>query len=263
MKAHLLLPILLLSSLNTLAQGVGIGTNEPDESAMLEIHSPTGNKGLLIPRTTDRNEVKDAANGLMIVDESDNNFYQYNAAVNSWQAVFPRGGIIMWSGDPDNTPNGWALCDGREVEGVKTPDLSGRFIASYAATGEYSTIADTGGEDKVRINTDHLPSHRHELSSPDASITANVTVGDNLHQHTIKFNRRTVGSNGGGKDVTGPLDETNKGREIKTESDIHGHAATATATISGETGNGSSKGLDNDLLENRPRYFVLAFIMKL
>ncbi|MDB9725116.1 phage tail protein [Salibacteraceae bacterium] len=42
------------------------------------------------------------------------------------------GTIVMWSGKI--APDGWALCDGRTVNNIKTPDLQGRFIAGVDST---------------------------------------------------------------------------------------------------------------------------------
>lgn len=41
------------------------------------------------------------------------------------KSALPAGAIIMWSGDADNIPEGWVLCDGSKG----TPDLTDRFIA--------------------------------------------------------------------------------------------------------------------------------------
>jgi len=34
----------------------------------------------------------------------------------------------MWSGNIDEVPNGYGVCDGRTINGKVMPDLSGRFI---------------------------------------------------------------------------------------------------------------------------------------
>lgn len=63
-------------------------------------------------------------------------------------ALFPSGGIIMWSGAVNDIPVGWALCDGSNG----TPDLRDRFIVG--AGGAYS-VGDTGvnaGSDEANEN---------------------------------------------------------------------------------------------------------------
>ena len=53
--------------------------------------------------------------------------------------LFPRGAIIMWSGN--TAPDGWALCDGvyhpYEVgsDSVKVPNLKGRFVVGLGSNG--------------------------------------------------------------------------------------------------------------------------------
>ena len=50
----------------------------------------------------------------------------------------PYGVIVMWSGQSNEIPAGWALCDGANG----TPDLRGRFVVG--AGGDYA-VGDTGG----------------------------------------------------------------------------------------------------------------------
>lgn len=57
------------------SQNVGIGTNMPDGSAILDVSSSS--KGILIPRT-DTTSVTTPASGLLIYQTSDNSFYFFN-----------------------------------------------------------------------------------------------------------------------------------------------------------------------------------------
>ena len=42
----------------------------------------------------------------------------------------------MWDGH-EVVPSGWAVCDGKEYDGLKTPDLRGKFIkASDSEVGD-------------------------------------------------------------------------------------------------------------------------------
>jgi microcystin-dependent protein len=46
-------------------------------------------------------------------------------------SIFPRGGIVMWSGALNTWPAGWKLCDGNNTNnntGIIIPDLRERFI---------------------------------------------------------------------------------------------------------------------------------------
>lgn len=64
------------------SENVGIGTNNPDNSAILDldVSSMVNKKGLLIPRLTaaQRNSISNPATGLIVYVTDDNNFY-YNA----------------------------------------------------------------------------------------------------------------------------------------------------------------------------------------
>jgi len=73
----LILVLLLGSNVNLYAQNsnVGIGTNLPDASAILELQST--DKGILIPRT-DTSLVTAPATGLLIFEIGDNTFYYFD-----------------------------------------------------------------------------------------------------------------------------------------------------------------------------------------
>jgi microcystin-dependent protein len=151
-------------------------------------------------------------------------------------ALIPAGGIIMWSGS--TAPAGWALCDGSSG----TPDLRGRFIVGYDAgsssspsslTGtatanvtNYGAPGNTGGENAHTLLLPEMPSHTHNVS-------AYMANGDYF------------GFSGPGNVSIG--DGTAYG----------GDPITPVIGVSE-----SSKG-GNQVHENRPPYYVLAFIMKL
>ncbi|MCG8699074.1 MAG: phage tail protein [Bacteroidales bacterium] len=171
---------------------VGIGTVNPDPNSALEIHSE--NKGVLIPKTSDIGNIK-KTEGSLIYFENDGSFlYCHN---NQWHDVsavmaeysgdtarlrerfkaleakefvghgtVPVGGIIMWSGQENKIPEGWALCNGSNG----TPDLRGRFVVGYddrssgypAHSGnEYHTMEKQGGVKNFKIAANNLPHHWH------------------------------------------------------------------------------------------------------
>jgi hypothetical protein len=76
---------------------------------------------------------------------------------------FPRGLIVMWSGNISKIPDGWALCNGTQG----TPDLRGRFIIganpfnNINSTFMINEMGSTGGEEKVKLEIKHLPKHNH------------------------------------------------------------------------------------------------------
>jgi microcystin-dependent protein len=213
------------------ADGVGIGTTTPHESAILDITAPSGNKGLLIPRLTNdqmNNLTSRATEGLVIYNTSYHAFYFfYNT---KWQAVgSPRGTIVMWSGALNAIPEGWVLCDGNN----STPDLRNRFIVGAGAA--YG-VGNTGGANTVTLTVNQMPSHTHSISAaPD-------------HQHFVREVSRGEEGNSGTDQSVGSY---NEGGADKWTSPAGGH----THTI-GTAGN-------NEPHENRPPYYALAYIMKL
>lgn len=178
----------------------------------------------------------------------------------------PAGGIIMWSGSIAEIPKGYALCDGSsytDSDGTErvTPDLRGRFIAGYQEDdADYNTIGKTGGEKKHTLTVDELPSHNHSAASAGThSHTASTgTAGKHRHNFWANF-----GSGIGGTHslaAVGGASWANRGSDYISESGDHTHSVTVNSagshshTIS-NTGGGQPH-------ENRPPYFVLAFIIR-
>ena len=89
MKNGLIIFLFISLCLPTFAQtdNVGIGTSNPDGSALLDLSS--NNKGILIPRlsTTERLAINQPALGLQVFDTTLSQFWFYNG--NVWQALVP------------------------------------------------------------------------------------------------------------------------------------------------------------------------------
>ena len=149
-------------------------------------------------------------------------------------ALFPRGGIIMWSGSINNIPAGWALCDGSNG----TPDLRDRFIVG--AGGSYN-VGSTGGANSVALNTNQIPSHNHGAGDLKANSAGS-------HTHDYRTNSSTSSASG---IHSGYL----SGSTTRQTSSGGAH----THTISGNTSNTGG----GQAHENRPPYYALCFIMKL
>lgn len=142
--------------------------------------------------------------------------------------IVPQGLIAMWSGSPSNIPTGWALCNGQRVNGVLTPDLRGRFIVGYSGSGDYSSVGRTGGADSVSISESQMPRHRHLYTDDTHAIG--------------KFNYIESGF---------PSVYDSAVQESSATSSGKGYAYYTTYS-----GNGNAH-------ENRPSYYVLAFIIKI
>lgn len=99
----------------------------------------------------------------------------------------PRGLIAMWNGT--QVPNGWALCNGQIVDDLQTPDLSGKFVVGWQSGNEdYSLIGNTGGQDKVTLTTPEIPSHVHNFADAyfieaydGIGINGSQWIGNNLY----------------------------------------------------------------------------------
>lgn len=99
----------------------------------------------------------------------------------------PRGLIAMWNGT--QVPNGWALCNGQIVDDLQTPDLSGKFVVGWQSGNEdYNLIGITGGQDKVTLTTPEIPSHVHSFADAyyieahdGIGINGSQWIGNNLY----------------------------------------------------------------------------------
>jgi hypothetical protein len=162
-------------------------------------------------------------------------------ALNAGSGI-PKGVIVMWSGNPGNVPEGWALCDGQN----QTPDLRDRFIVG---TGGGYLVGNTGGSTQI-----NLDSHKHNLSSDQFKINS-----DGSHTHAV------TGS------TTGIPSGFNFDPRIRNNSDEnymgHQHNISGTAQSAGSHTHTIDAGNTDDAgsatLDNRPPYYALAFIMKL
>lgn len=202
----------------------------------------------------------------------------------------PRGGIIMWSGKLMNIPAGWALCDGTNG----TPDLSDCFIVSVKnSTTDPGT---RGGSNTLTIKTSNLPSHshtfagnshRHTIPSHSHSMSGSTSTSVYEHAHSVQFHNPLFGTDAttfysiwakhdGTENKKAPgVRETDTlvlsfGTNTDTRRYTHGHS------ISGDTGSGgggqtSSEAVSGSIgntgggepVDNRPKYYALALIMKL
>lgn len=250
-----------ITSLDIKAQGaVGIGVLSPDPSSILEIQPPGGNAGLIIPRV-DKNNILTPAEGLLTYDVIDHDFYFYES---KWQLLgTPEGGIIMWSGAINDVPNGWALCDGTKG----TADLSGRFIITHDPSdfklinnpklmtttkvfGPDAVIGNTGGTDLVTLKAleTGIPAHDH-------TINHGHSITDNGHIHRI--------NNLGNEDVADANKQNAYNRNNNAFKDSE--STKTNVLVNARSGNSGSNAGQNasQSHENRPQYYVLAFIQRL
>ena len=130
----------------------------------------------------------------------------------------------MWSGDPAKLPAGWVLCDG----GNNTPDLRGRFIVGYhPAQPDYNRISNVGGEERHKLEVNEIPDHKHPL-------------GDRI-EYIANHTHRWAGS--------------------ETTGVVQGMEALFAGKQGPYTGTIVRTPLVGEPHENRPLYYVLAYIM--
>lgn len=174
--------------------------------------------------------------------------------------MIPPGGVIMFSGTlagkfdatglgiAGTEYEGWALCNSQNT----TPDLRGRFIVSYdERTGgtlpafsdaTYNTINNSGGSKEVTLTVAQMPAHNHGGATGTNGNHSHTIPGYDNAGWAFPVARRADNRDGGGNFV--PPD----GFIPTNTTGNHSH------TIPSQGG---------DLAhENRPPYFVLAFIMR-
>ena len=77
-----------------------------------------------------------------------------NITVTTANKTVAKGMIVMWYGNANAVPNGWALCNGSNG----TPDLRNRFIIG---AGSSYGLGATGGEVNHTLTYNEMPSHKH------------------------------------------------------------------------------------------------------
>ncbi len=163
----------------------------------------------------------------------------------------PKGLISMWSGK--DIPKGWVLCDGNN----NTPDLSGRFIVGVDKNNPEYQIGNIGGKKEVTLTSAEMPSHTHL----DKGHKHNIADPGHTHING-SFNSlvRFTGHN-----TTKGVDSS-LGKDKKKEFDLRhsGEMKTNKTNISIVNGKANLESTGgNQPHENRPPFFVLAYIMKL
>lgn len=153
--------------------------------------------------------------------------------------LLPRGVIVMWSGTLSSIPEGWALCDGGEYEGVTTPDLRESFVYGVS---EGEDPGATGGTATHSHTYSDLPQHTH---TADCSV-----AGQHSHSYTDADVSRSVSS---GLNYTAMLKSTHT---YYTSSD-GAHSHTIAIGSAGEASCGT------DEASSLPPYYKVAFIIKL
>lgn len=99
-----------------------------------------------------------------------------NITVTTTNKTIAKGMIVMWYGNANAVPNGWALCNGSNG----TPDLRNRFIIG---AGSSYGLGATGGEVNHTLTESEIPAHKHIVPWGEAHDTDAWwgTYGSNLY----------------------------------------------------------------------------------
>ena len=189
----------------------------------------------------------------------------------SGNGTIPINGIIMWNGtiaEAIALEPGWALCDGRSVNGKTTPDLRERFIVG--AGGANTTNPVDGGQNPGGYNVGEFEgsanaivvshSHTGSTSDPGGHIHSinyqSKQVADPVSSAFFEYASDLSYRDGGGvvvgsEDLTSTwvANDPNRGPIINAAGN---HTHTVTVNSTGDSGTN----------KNLPPYYALAFIMR-
>jgi microcystin-dependent protein len=174
----------------------------------------------------------------------------------------PVGSMIMWP--TSVAPNSkWLICEGQSLStttyadlfsvvqydfggsgpSFKLPDLKGKFIAGYDnAIPDYGTIGSGAGSNDITLTKNEIPTHKHTVNTT-LTDGGQVTASSSTNADNIGVSVDVTA--GGGTDVP----------------DTWG-AASVTTTLSGNTGDGTTDGLNGNPFDNRPEFVVFPWIIK-
>ena len=161
----------------------------------------------------------------------------------------PIGGIIMWSGS--TVPDGWTLCNGVTINGIPTPNLSGRFVVGIGSNGTTSySRADKGGLDAVTLSASQMRDHNHTFTTDsNGAHTHQIERLPHYIPNGISGNMQTMRPNTFYDSGWAGVNTNGRGASIST-SPNHNHSGT-TANKGSSTAH-----------ENRPAYYAIAYIMR-
>lgn len=195
MLKNLFIFIFFLSFNVTLGQ-VGIGTNTPDNTSMLEVQSNA--KGFLLPRmsSAQRTSIASPATGLQVYDNNTNSLWYFNGTHWVNTVTVASFGDIK-SGIQTMDHSGWVLLDGRAINTLTATQQAAAAALGLVgnipnATNSYlvqngGTIGAVSGSNTVTLTQGNLP---------NVNFTGN-TSNAGTHSHTTDpaaFNSANAGS---------------------------------------------------------------------
>jgi len=150
MRYKILLPILILLYASSFAQNVGIGTTNPNSSAILEVAS--NNKGILLPRVTDTAVIAAPAEGLLMYNQASKapNYFdgtKWNNVADARNNFVPLHGNITYTITGTTTVSGLAV-DNAALAAI---DYSNASILPVSSGGGGGGVGIPRGMDSIVI----------------------------------------------------------------------------------------------------------------
>lgn len=155
----------------------------------------------------------------------------------------PKGVIMMWCGDINNVPSGYGVCDGRVINGIQLPDLSGRFIKMINSNESVGPVDNQDLESdgkSIKIKQENLPNHTHNI---EVTIEQYSKSSSYVSSNTNKYVNEGQG------------DSIYSGDNISIDNIDFTHSHNATAI--------NNDNYANTPINIQPNYYALIFIMKL
>jgi microcystin-dependent protein len=179
--------------------------------------------------------------------------------------LVPTGLISMFSGTL--IPAGWGLCDGTVQGGIQTPDLRGRFVIGFdtyspppldIATGRPVVLpSPTASVTPATAPNDGLTKNYGKIGNTGGEIGHVLLSGESgvpTHVHTVNPHSHPIGT---GQNAYEP-----GGLVPRGDSAYEHHSPQSTDAV-GLTTNANAAADALAPHENRPPYYVLAYIIKL
>jgi len=290
--------ILLITGSTVFAQTGSMSISEakrpPHPKAMLDISATK--KGVLIPRVTyDMLRSWDpVTKGLLvyITDVDRRGFWYWDTYYLKWKrwrvassredVVAPKGGIMMYSGPmdhfgpgglglPGTEAEGWALCNGNNG----TPNMEGMFLEGAKSDGVNTQSAGlSGGNNKHTFTIQEMPPHNHLVDPGKLSLKTKAhghTVHDPGHKHSFVTDNWNIWLPWEDPEPNGVVGD--KGGD-ENSGDYYTSAEKTGITLGDSEPNvlpieftfpndwmQETGGADE--FDNRPTYYVLAYIMRI
>lgn len=156
---------------------VGIGTESPSASAILDVVSPNNDKGILIPRLTlsEKNNISSPAIGLLIYQtDGDHGFYFYDG---NWKQLFFTGS----SGSNTSTPTFLYGTENILLDGTTSPNVGS--MERSVGLGYLTLNNVTTGNKNVAIGSRSMKDNTTGYMNVGIgwnSLTKNTTGGRNV-----------------------------------------------------------------------------------